>query len=55
MKDEESGYSETSEQPHYHYCHECDGVWEHQDDACQAPRYEKLLLSAACPMHEGLR
>ncbi len=48
----ESGWSETTEPEHRHYCDLCGGIWSHQDEMCEAPRWSGYYSSGGydCPM-----
>lgn len=35
MDDLETGYAETSEQDHHHFCTRCGSTWSHADDFCE--------------------
>ena len=35
---EDSGWSETTEPEHQHYCARCGGVWGHKDEFCEVGR-----------------
>ena len=49
-----SGYSETTEEWHAHYCPICYCSWLHQDDLCEEPRFGTGPGSVfKCPTHEG--
>ena len=51
----EEAYSTTTELFHSHYCGHCGFGWEHQDELCDAPtwqRAERWGAQAICPMCE---
>jgi hypothetical protein len=47
-----TGYAETTEMSHSHYCDTCGGIWSHEDDGCPGPRYGGNLTDGTwdCPI-----
>lgn len=39
MLDDETGRTETTVEPHRHYCTRCGGSWSHSDEECIGPRF----------------
>lgn len=52
----ESGYAETTEEEHAHYCEMCGSVWVHEDESCVGPRWEGKMYWGStwdCPRCAG--
>lgn len=51
--DGDTGYAETTEPEHHHYCGGCNDIWSHQDESCVGPRATKLGSDYDCPFCMG--
>jgi hypothetical protein len=53
QRDHRTGYAETDEPTHMHFCELCGSTWSHADEVCVGSRFAGYYGAGYdCPIHE---